>query len=147
MGTVADVLSQKQGNRLQWTSPDATVLAATQQMNEHGIGALLVMDDQKRLVGIFTERDVLRRVVAVELAPSAVTVAKVMTTEVACCTPDTTIDDAGSIFRQYRIRHLPVVDGNGDVQGLISIGDLNAHHTNHQAVTIHYLHEYLHGRT
>jgi CBS domain-containing protein len=147
MGTVAEILSQKQGYRLQWTRPDATVLAATQQMNEHGIGALLVMDDNQKLVGIFTERDVLRRVVAVELAPSTVTVAKVMTTEVACCTPETSIEDARSIFRQHRIRHLPVVDDNGDVRGLISIGDLNAYHANHQTVTIHYLHEYLHGRT
>lgn len=147
MGSVADILSQKQGHRLQWTRPEETVLAATQKMNEHGIGALLVMDDQGRLVGIFTERDVLRRVVAAEVAPSTISVAEVMTTEVACCTPDTSIDEAGSIFRQYRIRHLPVVDANGAVQGLISIGDLNAHHSNHQAVTIHYLHEYLHGRT
>ena len=70
-----------------------------------------------------------------------------MTTEVACCNPETSTDEARSIFRQYRIRHLPVVDENGKVQGLISIGDLNAHHSNHQEVTIHFLHEYLHGRT
>lgn len=147
MGSVADILSLKQGHRLQSTRPSETVLAATQKMNEHGIGALLVIDDKQNLVGIFTERDVLRRVVAAELAPSTVNVADVMTTEVACCTPETSIDEARSIFRQYRIRHLPVVNDNGDVQGLISIGDLNAHHTNHQEVTIHYLHEYLHGRT
>lgn len=147
MGNVAELLSQKQGNRLQWTRADATVLAATQQMNEHGIGALLVFDEQKSLIGIFTERDVLRRVVAAERVPSAVRVGDVMTSEVACCTPTTSIDEARNIFRQHRIRHLPVINDSGAVQGLISIGDLNAHDTNHKEVTIHYLHEYLHGRT
>ena len=147
MASVAEILSQKQGHRLQSTRPTETVLAATQQMNEHAIGALLVIDDQENLVGIFTERDVLRRVVAAELPPATVQVGEVMTTEVACCTPTTSIDEARSIFRQHRIRHLPVLNDDGEVAGLISIGDLNAHHLNHQEVTIHYLHEYLHGRT
>jgi CBS domain-containing protein len=89
---------------------------------------------------------VLRRIVAAELAPSTVLVGDVMTTEVACCSPETSTDDAQSIFRQYRIRHLPVLDDGGDVVGLISIGDLNAYHSNHQEVTIHYMHEYVLGR-
>lgn len=146
MGIVTDILNQKQGHRLQWTHPGETVLAATQKMNDHGIGALLVIDESGALVGIFTERDVLRRVVAAELPPAAVQVSEVMTCEVACCRPDTSIDDARNIFRQHRIRHLPVVDEDGSVLGLISIGDLNAHHTNHQEVTIHYLNEYMYGR-
>jgi CBS domain-containing protein len=147
MSTIADVLNRKQGVSLQSARPTDTVLAATKKMNDHGIGALLVMDDDERLSGIFTERDVLRRVVAVELAPSAVKVCDVMTTQVACCTPDTSVVDAQNIFRQNRIRHLPVVSAQGEVLGLVSIGDLNAYHTDHQEVTIHYMHEYLHGRT
>jgi CBS domain-containing protein len=145
MGTVKEILNQKHGAPLRCARPDETVLAATQRMNEHGIGALLIMD-QEHMVGIFTERDVLRRVVAAEFAPSAVRVGDVMTTEVACCTPETSIDDARRIFRQHRIRHLPVVNDQGQIQGLISIGDLNAYHANNQEVTIHYMHEYLHGR-
>ena len=147
MGSVTDILNQKQRHSLQSTHPQETVLAATQKMNEHSIGALLVIDDEENLVGIFTERDVLRRIVAVERAPSRVQVREVMTSEVACCRPETSIDEARSIFRQYRIRHLPVVDDSGKVQGLISIGDLNAHHSNHQEVTIHFLNEYMLGRT
>ncbi|MBC7965388.1 MAG: CBS domain-containing protein [Fuerstia sp.] len=147
MGNVTDILNQKQRHSLQSTHPHETVLSATQKMNQHSIGALLVIDDDGNLVGIFTERDVLRRVVAAEKAPSRVRVGEVMTAEVACCRPETSIDDARSIFRQHRIRHLPVVDEGGTVQGLISIGDLNAHHSNHQEVTIHFLHEYMHGRT
>ncbi len=147
MGTVADILRQKQGTRLHTVHPSESVLTATQLMNDHGIGALLVMDDQECLVGIFTERDVLRRVVAAERLPSTVTVEEVMTTEVACCAPTTSIDDARSVFRQYRIRHLPVIDDEGNAAGLISIGDLNAYHSNHQEVTIHFLNEYVLGRT
>ena len=145
MGTVSEILKQKHGSSLRCARPDETVLAATQRMNEHSIGALLVMD-QDRLVGIFTERDVLRRVVAAELAPAAVLVADAMTKEIACCTPETSIEDARRIFSQHRIRHLPVVNAQGKIQGLISIGDLNAYHANNQEVTIHYMHEYLLGR-
>ena len=145
MGTVSEILKQKQGSPLRSTRPDETVLAATQRMNEHGIGALLVME-QDRLVGIFTERDVLRRVVAAELPPATVLVADAMTKQVACCMPETSIDEARRIFSQHRIRHLPVVNGQGEIQGLISIGDLNAFHANNQEVTIHYMNEYLLGR-
>ena len=144
MGTVSEILKQKHNSPLRCARPDETVLAATQRMNEHGIGALLVKD-QDRLVGIFTERDVLRRVVAAELAPATVLVADTMTKDVACCTPETSIDDARRIFSQHRIRHLPVVNEQGGIQGLISIGDLNAYHANNQEVTIHYMHEYLLG--
>ena len=145
MAAVSEILRQKQGSPLRSTQPDETVLAATHKMNEYSVGALLVMD-QGHLVGIFTERDVLRRVVAAERDPAAVRVADVMTTAIACCTPDTTIDDARNIFRQHRIRHLPVVTAQGEAQGMISIGDLNAYDAIHQEVTIHFLHEYLHGR-
>lgn len=145
MGTVSEILQQKSESAIRCTRPEDTVLKATQHMNEHSIGALLVMDDG-RLVGIFTERDVLRRVVAAELAPGTVRVAQVMTTEIACCTPDTSIDDARNILRQHRVRHLPVINDDGEAQGIISIGDLNAYDANHQEVTIHFLHEYVYGR-
>ncbi len=145
METVNELLRRKSGSPIRVALPTDTVLEATQLMNEHGIGALLVMD-LDRIVGIFTERDVLRRVVAAERIPSEVQVSEVMTTEVACCTPETPIDEARAILRQHRVRHLPVVSEWGDVVGLISIGDVNAHDANSREVTIHFLHEYLHGR-
>ncbi|MBI5757289.1 MAG: CBS domain-containing protein [Planctomycetales bacterium] len=146
MGTVNEILSQKQARPLLSARPDETVLAATQRMNEHGVGAILVMD-AGRMVGIFTERDVLRRVVAEERLPSTVLVSEVMTSKVACCTPETSIEDAQNLMRQFRIRHVPVVNADGDVQGVLSIGDLNAYLASKQEVAIHFLQEYLHGRT
>jgi CBS domain-containing protein len=145
MSTISEILAQKQARPVLSTRADETVLAATQRMNEHSVGALLVLDGG-RVVGIFTERDVLRRVVAEERQPAAVKVGDVMTSQVACVTPETPVDDARNIMRQRRVRHLPVVNSQGTVQGVVSIGDLNAFHATNQEVALHFLQEYLHGR-
>ena len=70
-----------------------------------------------------------------------------MTTEIACCRMDTTIDEARAAMKTKRIRHLPVVGKDMHLEGIISIGDLNAHDTSNQEVTIQYLHEYIYGRS
>lgn len=145
MATMSDLLRQKTRPDLVTASPEETVLQATHRMNDYGIGALLVLD-HGTMLGIFTERDVLRRVVAEERRPSEVYVKEVMTTRVACCEPETSVDDARAIMKTRRIRHLPVINDEGHVLGLISIGDLNAHEANNREVEIHYLQEYLHGR-
>ena len=145
METVSGILCQKQSRRLLTARPDETVLEATQRMNDHGVGALLIMDEDQ-LAGILTERDVLRKVVAEERKPSAVLVNEIMTSEVACCMRETLVGEVQDLMRQYRIRHVPVVDEQGEVQGILSIGDINAYFASQQDVTIHYLHEYLYGR-
>jgi CBS domain-containing protein len=99
------------------------------------------------MCGIFTERDVLRRVVVEQRDPTQTRVSDVMTAHLACCASDTTIDDVRSIMRTHRVRHLPVVGAQGELLGMISIGDLNAFLANDREVTIHFLNEYLHGRT
>lgn len=145
METVNQILRQKASRRLLCAQPSETVLETTRRMNDYGVGAMLIMEDD-RIVGIFTERDVLRRIVVEERVPSQVSVGEVMTTEVACVTLDTTIDEAQNLMRQYRIRHAPVVDCDGEVKGILSIGDLNAYHASKQEVAVHFLYEYLHGR-
>jgi CBS domain-containing protein len=144
MAVVNDILAKK-GSQVRSIGKEATVLAAAQVMNEHKIGALLVMEGGC-IAGMFTERDVLRRVVGEERAPSATTVAEVMTVEVACCAPHTPIEEARAAMKSRRIRHLPVVDAEGSLRGLISIGDLNAFEAANQEETIFWLNEYLHGR-
>lgn len=144
MPTVREILATK-GTQVFSIGPEATVLQATRQMNQHKVGALVVMHDQQ-VVGIFTERDVLRRVVAEQRSPSDVFVADVMTSEVICCELDKDLDDASTIMQQRRIRHLPVCDEDGGLIGLISIGDLNACHASHQQQTIHFLNDYIYGR-
>jgi len=148
MATIADILSKK-GSRVYCTDPTATVLEATQVMNRHKIGALVVTTggtDCARVVGMFTERDVLTRIVAEQRDPSGTLVEEVMSADVAYCRPETEIDEVGAVMRERRIRHLPVCDGSGELKGLISIGDINAWHADGQATVIHHLHEYIHGR-
>jgi CBS domain-containing protein len=144
MAVVNDILAKK-GPRVWSIGPEATVLQAAQVMNEHKIGALLVLEGE-RVVGMFTERDVLRRIVGEERAPATTTVAEVMTAEVACCTPQTPLDEARAAMKNRRIRHLPVVDGDGSLKGMVSIGDLNAFAAASQEETIFWLHEYIYGR-
>jgi CBS domain-containing protein len=144
MATVKDLLVQK-GPKLVSVGPDTTVLSAAVVMNEHRIGSVLVMDGD-RVVGMFTERDVLQRVVAEQRHPGQTRVAEVMSVEVICCTPATDIEELRSAFKTRRLRHLPVVDEQQRVVGLVSIGDLNAYLSAHQEQTIHLLHEYLYGR-
>jgi CBS domain-containing protein len=144
MATARDILAGK-GSHVWTIGKGVTVLQAALLMNEHKIGALVVMD-QEQIAGMFTERDVLRRVVGEQRDPARTTVAEVMTTEIACCTPATTLEEARVAMKDRRIRHLPVVDGQGGLLGLISIGDLNAHEAASKDHTIHLLHEYLYGR-
>ena len=144
MATVKDLLAGK-GSGVLTIGRDATVLEAATVMNDHKVGAVVVAEEA-RIVGMFTERDVLRRVVGERRDPAATAVGEVMTVEVACCTPETTVEEARGAMKNRRIRHLPVVNEEGRLVGLISIGDLNAHQVNSQEQTIYLLHEYLYGR-
>jgi CBS domain-containing protein len=114
-------------------------------MNEHKIGALVVMDGGQ-VVGMFTERDVLRRIVGDGRNPAATKVGQVMTSNVICCDVNDDLDDVATLMRTRRIRHVPVCNGDGKLMGMVSIGDLNAMHTSTQEATIHFLNEYIYGR-
>jgi CBS domain-containing protein len=141
MPAVRDLLARKNAFVVS-LPPTATVLEAATLMNTRGIGAMLVCDNN-RPVGIFTERDVLRRIVAVERAPSKVTLGEVMTTGLATCTRDTDIEQCAAIMTERRIRHLPVVDDGGGVIGLVSIGDVVAHRVEEQHDKIEALNRYI----
>jgi CBS domain-containing protein len=144
MPTANEILSGK-GSQVVTISPDASVLDAIRTMNQHRIGALVVMNGV-RVGGIFTERDVLQRVAGAEVRPADVTVGEVMTRSVACAPPETDIDELSEIMRSKRIRHVPICDEDGKLLGMVSIGDVNAMHANHQKATIDYLSEYIYGR-
>jgi CBS domain-containing protein len=144
MPSAKDILSQK-GFSIYVVPPSATVLEAVEQMNMHKCGAIMVMD-QGKVKGMFTERDVLRRVVGQRRDPSTTPVGEVMTHDLICCAPETDMDEISYIMLEKRIRHLPVCDSDGDLLGMISIGDVNALHAHHQQATISYLSEYIYGR-
>ncbi len=144
MPTVQQILQSK-GTTIHSIPSDATVLEAIGIMNQRQIGALVVMDDQQ-VAGIFTERDVLRRVIAESRDPATVTVGEVMTADLICCEPETDLDEASAIMRSRRIRHLPVCGPSGQLLGMISIGDLNACYASQAEQTIHFLSDYIYGR-
>jgi CBS domain-containing protein len=143
MATVSDILTVK-GPDVASIHPEATVYEAAVRMNERKIGSLAVLHEG-RLCGIITERDILQRVVAERRDPGTATVGDVMTAEVVCCRPHTPLEEARGVMKNRRIRHLPVLDDQERMLGLISIGDLNAHEANTQERTIHLLHEYIYG--
>jgi CBS domain-containing protein len=142
MSTVRELLVKK-GPHVASIGKDDTVLAAARLMNQRRIGSL-VLAEGDQIVGIFTERDILTRVVAEGRDPATTKIADVMTTPVACCGSDTTIAECRGVMRDRRIRHLPVVD-KGRLVGMITIGDLNAAEITEHQTTIRDLNTYIFG--
>ncbi len=124
--------------------PQATVLEASQLMNQHQIGALIVIEGG-RVAGIFTERDVMRRIVVERRDPATVLVAEVMTRTVVTCRTHTKLATARKLFLERRVRHLPVMDAADQLVGMISIGDLNAWELDGQECKIAALEEVIYG--
>jgi CBS domain-containing protein len=118
---VRTILDDK-GRQVYRIAPGATVAEAVRAMNEAKVGALVVVEGE-RPVGIFTERDVLVRVVADGNDPGAMRVGDVMTRQLVVILPTTTVREAMLIVTEKRCRHLPVVE-EGRLAGMISIGDL-----------------------
>lgn len=139
----AQMILDKKGEAVATIESKATVFDAAKIMNEKRLGALVVTDGD-RAVGIFTERDILNRIVAAGLDPRGTVVAGVMTSPMACCRRDTPLSECKSVMSRKRIRHLPVVE-DGELHGMISTGDILARESADQQATIEYLHEYLYG--
>jgi len=102
--------------------PDNSVTECVRVMSAYRIGALMVLDGE-RLIGIFTERDALNRVLAAGLDPVSTRVSSVMTQDPFCISPGTTVAEAMELVTQRRFRHLPVVE-DGKVLAVVSSGDL-----------------------
>jgi len=140
----AQSILERKGSDVATVDRKSSVLDAAKLMNQKRIGAVVVRDGDK-IVGIFTERDVLNRIVAAGRDPKATPIGEVMTSPMACCRRDAKLSDCKAIMTQKRIRHLPVVE-DGTLFGLISTGDILASEVDDNQATIEYLHEYLYGR-
>ncbi len=143
MCRVIDILNTK-GACILTINPQASVHDAAMVMNEHRVGALIVAW-RGEIEGIFTERDILRRVVGEMRDPVRTCVGDVMTAELTCCHVDTSIEDVASVMRRQRIRHVPVMTDATHMAGLVSIGDINAYRVQDQECTIRSLEAYLYG--
>jgi len=139
----AQTILERKGSDVATIDHRATALDAAKLMNERRIGALVVTSGD-RVVGIFTERDMLNRIVAAGKPPETTVVGDAMTAPMACARRDTKLSECRSVMTDKRIRHLPVVE-DGKLYGMISSGDILASEVHEQRATIEYLHEYLHG--
>jgi len=140
MSNVSEILGDK-GGRVLKIEASASVFEAVQEMVEANVGSLLVTDGDD-IVGIVTERDYLRRVTLEGRTDKDTTVGEIMTAPLVVVTPETEIDECMAVMTDQRIRHLPVVD-DGDVVGVVSIGDLVKFKSKQQSFEIQYLTDYI----
>lgn len=142
MGTVRHIL-QKKGNSVFSAEPTTTVYSALELMVEKNAGSLLVMDNG-RFVGIFTERDYARKVILKGKASKETLLQDIMSEHPVTVTPDTTVDECMSLMTNRFIRHLPVIEDKKLV-GLVSIGDIVKYVIEEQKLIIEDLEHYITG--
>jgi len=140
MATVKDILGRK-GRDVVTIVADDSVLSAARLMNKRGIGGVVVLEDEE-VIGIFTERDILRRVVAERRDPTTTLIRDVMTTPVMTCKLEAKLEECTALMTDKRVRHIPVVDADG-LCGIVTSGDILAYQVSEQADTIQYLNSYV----
>lgn len=142
MGAVKSILHTKGCNTFT-IIPDTMVYNALEIMVEKNVSALLVMEND-RLAGIFTERDYARKVILKGKASRETKISEIMTRELITVSPDTSLDSCMRLMTGKHIRHLPVVD-NGQLAGIISIGDVVKYIIEEQKFIIENMEHYITG--
>jgi CBS domain-containing protein len=125
------------------TYPDTTVLEAVRIMAEHDVGAIVVTDANQKVLGIFTERDNMLRVTLKRLDPAKTTVREVMSAPVTTAPPEISAQDAMSRMIKHRYRHLPVVDAQNHIVGVVSVRQLLMRRVSEQQGSIETLSAYV----
>jgi CBS domain-containing protein len=143
MKSVAEILRTKPQAAVYSVEPTTTVLDAIKLMAEKGIGALVVLD-KGRLAGIVSERDYARKVVLLERSAADITISEIMTADVLVVGPSDTSSHCMQLMTDRHLRHLPVI-AEGELIGLLSIGDLVKHTIADQASLIQQLEQYIRG--
>lgn len=118
---VSDVLASKGNDAIFTITPEASIRELLDEFAERNVGAMVVSDDGVTMIGIVSERDVVRKLRDVDNARD-VTVATIMTTDVQVAAPDDSFKSLMIAMTEHRVRHIPVLDG-GRLVGVLSIGD------------------------
>ena len=143
MITVAEILRAKPHAAVYSVTPTTSVLEAIKLMAEKGIGALVVLD-KGRLAGIVSERDYARKVVLLERSAGDISISEIMTADVLTVSPRDTSQHCMQLMTDRHLRHLPVL-AEGELIGLLSIGDLVKTTIAEQASLIQQLEQYIRG--
>ena len=143
MRTLKQLIESK-NKRLAFVTPDQSVLRALEIMAEVDVGALLVLEG-KQLKGVFSERDYARKVILQGKASRNTAVSEVMSDKVISVTTEQSIEDCMAIMTERHIRHLPVLDRDGGVLGIVSVGDIIKEILNEQQFVINQLENYITG--
>lgn len=143
MSTVAAILKHK-GYQISTVDPTARVSEVAQILADRRIGAVLVMDEVEQILGIVSERDIVRSLAANAARTLEMTAGQLMTRAVQVAHPDTTVSEAMQIMTAGRFRHLPVLD-HGKLIGIISIGDVVKARIMHQDAVVESLTAYVAG--
>lgn len=141
MKTLQQLVDEKKYKEVISITPNRPVFDALVIMAEYRIGALVVLEDEK-LVGIFSERDYAREVMLKGRSSKTTHIADVMTSNVVCGKPDDTVEQAMTVMTSRNFRHLPVTDGE-KVIGMLSLGDLAKETISYQQRLIKQLQEYI----
>ena len=139
---VKDILTQKGGGTITVQKNDS-VADVVSILNDKHIGAVIVKDGET-VVGILSERDLLRKLLPECKCASEMNAGEIMTSNLVITTVETTIEECMTVMTEKRIRHLPVFDGK-DLAGIISIGDLMKHIVQEKSAQVSYLHDYIAG--
>jgi len=140
MNQLSEILDNK-GHEVLEIEGSASVFEAVKKMVEANVGSLLVMEDGE-VAGIVTERDYLRRVALEGRTDKETPVREIMSSPLIVVTPQTTVDECMALMTDRRIRHVPVVD-EGQVVGIVSIGDVVKFKSQQQSFEIQYLTDYI----
>lgn len=143
MKTLKQLLADR-SRPLAVVTPNDTVYHALSVMAQHDVGALLVLNGEQ-LVGIFSERDYARKIILHGKSSKETLVSEVMSDRVAYVTPAATLDECMALMTEKRFRHLPVLEEDGNVAGMISIGDLVKETISDQKFLIEQLERYMSG--
>ena len=140
---VSQILEEK-GHDVLRIEAEASVFEAVKQMVAANVASLLVSEGGE-ITGIITERDYLRRVTVEGRTDEGTSVREIMSSPLIVVTPQTSIDECMALMTDRRIRHLPV-DDEGEVVGIVSIGDVVKFKSKQQSFEIKFLHEYIGAR-
>ena len=143
MSELSEILDEE-GSDVLRIEAEASVFDAVRRMVEANVGSLLVLEEGE-VAGILTERDYLRRCALEERPDRETPVRETMSSPLVVATPETTVDECMALMTDRRIRHLPVVE-DGDIVGIVSIGDLVKFKSDRQTFEIQYLTDYITAR-